>query len=110
MVQGRLMHGRLPTRIERLHQIHFDLKRAAAQRRDVLVDILPLADIVAGHGKSEHVHPEPFQARLVRPADGDVLDAEYLERLHVLGPFERNRSSSPTRTIGRDSHCPMLTV
>jgi hypothetical protein len=47
VVERRFVYGRLLCRIERLHQVDFDLERAAAHLRDVLVDVFTLADVIA---------------------------------------------------------------
>jgi hypothetical protein len=54
-------------RVERLHQVDLDLERAAAHGGDVFVDVLALADVVAGHGQAEHVDPELLQPLLGGP-------------------------------------------
>src|SRR6185369_14070621 len=80
MVERRLMHGGLLVGIERLHQVDLDLERAATQAADVLVHILAFALVRARDLQAEHVDPELLQPALVRAADGDLLDAEHLER------------------------------
>jgi hypothetical protein len=80
VVERRGVHGRLLVRIERLHQVDFDLERSAAHGANVLVDIFPLADEVARHGQPQLVHPQRLQPLLGGPADGDLLNAENSER------------------------------
>ena len=73
--------------IDRLHQIHLDAGSALADDRDVLVDVLALAPVRAGHRQPEKVDPELAQARLVGAADGDLLQPEDTKRpVHLIFP------------------------
>src|SRR5574343_578161 len=80
VIERRRMDGRLFLRIERLHQIDLDLERAAAHGADVLVDILALGNESAADFQAEHVDPEGAQLGLGGAANGDLLNAENLER------------------------------
>jgi len=79
VVQRRLVHRGLLRRIDRLHQVDLDAVDAAAEREDVLVDVLALAPVVAGARHAERIHPEPRELRLVEAADRDLLQAEDAE-------------------------------
>src|SRR5690606_26543582 len=48
VIERRRVYRRLLLRIQWLHQIHFDLEWPAADRADVLVDVLALGNEVAG--------------------------------------------------------------
>ena len=73
------VHRRLLLGVERLHQVNFNLERAAAERADVLVDVLPFGDEIAGDFEAQHVDPQGLESFLARAADGDLLNAEDLE-------------------------------
>ncbi|MPN49920.1 hypothetical protein SDC9_197544 [bioreactor metagenome] len=80
MVERRGMHGRLLFRIERLHQVDLDLERAGAHGADVLIDVFAFRDEGAGDFQAEFFDPQRAQLFLGRTTDGDLLDAENLER------------------------------
>ena len=83
MVEG-VAYGGFLLGVEGLHEVHLTLKGPLPMAVMSSVDVFPLADEVAGDFEAEHVDPEGAEFGLGGAADGDLLDAENLERtLHT---------------------------
>jgi hypothetical protein len=90
---------RLAGRIDRLHQVDLDPRRADAERTDVLIDVLACTAELTRHLEAELVDPERPQPRLARSADRDLLDAEHTERTETGFCARLHRTwTSPRRT------------
>src|SRR5207253_5742428 len=98
--ERRIVDRRLFLRVDRLHEIDFDLERSATGHRDVLVDVLALALERSGYGKTECVDPQAAKPALVEATDGDLLNAENTERAvaHETLPFRLLRMLSTCQT------------
>ena len=70
------MDGRAFGHVDRLHQIDLDPGCAFADHRDVFVDVLAFAAVVARHGEAEQIDPEAPQPRLVRRTNRDLLQSQ----------------------------------
>src|SRR5574343_1938177 len=82
VIERRSMNRRLLFRIERLHQVDLDLERATTHGADILVDILALGNEGAADFQAENVDQQGAQLGLGGAADGDLLNAENLERTY----------------------------
>jgi hypothetical protein len=76
VIQGRASDVDSALGIEGLHQVDFHAGGAAAEDGNVLVDILFFRAVVAFDLEAEEVQPELSEARLVRGAEGDLLQSE----------------------------------
>ncbi len=65
--------------IQGLHQVNLDLERSAADGANVLINILALTFEGTRDLQAKEIDPEFLQAQFIRPADGDLLDAQYFE-------------------------------
>ena len=79
------MHRRLLRRVERLHQVDFAARRAAAERADVLIDVLPLRAVLTDNFEPQQVDPEAREARFVRGTERDLLKTQDAKRPCVQG-------------------------
>jgi hypothetical protein len=76
MVQRRIVNRGYLRGIERLHEVHLDLERTAADGEDILVHVLALAAEGAGRFDPQRVNPQRAQPQFVKSAHRDLLQAQ----------------------------------
>ena len=76
---------------------------ACAEKRNVLVDILLVAALVAIELKTQGVNPQRAQSILVEAADGDLLNAESFEGSVCHAPLIRVSNEYPAAARPRPS-------
>ena len=76
VIERRFVNLGALLRVDRLHQVDFDLEGALARYGDVLVDVLGFAAIATRRSEAQCVDPKAPQRLLVQASNGDLLQAE----------------------------------